>query len=104
MQSIVEQEKAINLMGTKLREKSEFISTAEHALKEKFFELYRGYKAALVPFGAEPLPCPGDEDLREIFSWMKEEFESLPEVILGISDFAASFCLDSTLQLLERRD
>lgn len=35
---------------------------------------------------------------------MKREFASLPEVIAGLNDYVAPFCLDSTLQLLEKQD
>lgn len=95
-QTIAEQEKAIHILGKDLKEQKDFVVEAEHALKAKFTDIYEGYKAALTRFGTEPLPFPGDEKVTKIFDWMKVEFEGLPEVIIGISDFAASFCLDST--------
>lgn len=90
-------------MGTELEEKTEFINKAESLLKKKFAELYEEYKASLELFGEEPLPFPGDDDVVKIFKWMKEEFESLPEVLAGLNDYAASLCINSTLQLLERQ-
>lgn len=100
--TIAEQEKEIHILGQDLKEQKAFVAEAEHALKEKFVEIFEEYKAALAKFGTEPFPFLGDDKVKKIFNWMKEEFEGLLEVITGISDFVASFCLDSTLQLLER--
>nr|TKW30200.1 hypothetical protein SEVIR_2G019900v2 [Setaria viridis] len=101
---IAEQRKCIDLIGLELEEKTKYINKAEGILKEKFLELYEEYKAALHPFGAEPYPYPADGNVVDVFEWMKNEFESLPEVITGLNDYAASFCLDSTLQFLEDED
>lgn len=101
-QTIAEQEKMIHTLGDNLQEQQTFVEEAEQVLKKRFSEIYEGYKAALAEFGAEPLPFPADEKVKEIFDWMDEEYKGLPEVITGISDFAASFCLDSAFQLLEK--
>lgn len=92
------------LVGTELEEKTKYINEAEAILKGKFAELYEEYKAELLPFGGEPYPFPADGNVLDVFEWMKNEFESLPEVMTGLNDYAASFCLDSTFQLLERED
>lgn len=102
--TIAEQMKGMFLMGPELEEKMKYIDGAEAALKGKFTELYEEYKASLLPFSAEPLPYPGDGNVVEIFEWLKREFESLPGVIAGLNDYAVSFCLNSTLQLLEKQD
>ncbi|XP_034599436.1 uncharacterized protein [Setaria viridis] len=101
-QTIAEQAKLIKIIGPELEEKTNFIKEADDLLRANFAVLYENYKSALEVFGAEPLPYPGDGDVVKIFDWMREEFEVLPEVISGLNDYAASFCLDSTLQLLEK--
>lgn len=102
VQTITEQEKMIHTLGQDLKEQKTFVVEAERALKEKFVEIYEVYKTALAKFGAEPLLFLGDESVKEIFDWVEEEFKGLPEVITGSSNFAASFCLDSAFQLLEK--
>ncbi|XP_022683337.1 uncharacterized protein LOC101759246 [Setaria italica] len=101
-QTIAEQAKLIKIIGPELEEKTNFIKEADDLLRANFAVLYENYKSALELFGAEPLPYPGDGDVVKIFDWMREEFEVLPEVISGLNDYAASFCLDSTVQLLEK--
>jgi hypothetical protein len=39
-----------------------------------------------------------------MMKWMLTEFEALPEVISGASDFAAIFFIESLLKLLETND
>lgn len=100
--TIAEQAKCIQVIGPELEEKTKFIKEAEILLKERFAGLYEEYKAPLQLYGAEPLPCPVNDDVVEIFDWMKIEFEVLPEVIASLNDYVASFCTDSILQLLKR--
>lgn len=55
----------------------------------------------MVEFGAKPLPFLINKGAKEMFDWMEQEFESLPLVIAGASDYATSFCCEGMLKLLE---
>lgn len=67
IQAIAERDKVIHTLGQKFQEQKTFVEEAEQALKRRFAEIYEGYKAALMKFGAEPLPFPSDEGEKEMF-------------------------------------
>jgi Rad3-related DNA helicase len=72
--------------------------------KAKLKLLFEEYRKALKDFGARPGPLPEDESISYLVSWVVEEFQALPDVISGTSDFAAAFSIESILKLLHNFD
>jgi hypothetical protein len=62
--------------------------------------LFEEYKEALGQFGARPEPFSENDDVSSMMNWMLAEFKALPNVISGVSDFAAIFSIESLLKLL----
>ena len=81
-----------------------FMAEEAKALKSNFELLFEKYEDALSSFGAMPNPFTDSEGPQAMMDWMVEEFESLPDVIATASDFAASFCSESLLKLLDSKD
>jgi hypothetical protein len=58
----------------------------------------------LSDFGVRPGPLPESEEISDLLNWIETEFKALPGVILGASDFAAAFSVESILKLLQDFD
>jgi hypothetical protein len=62
--------------------------------------LFEEYREALKSFGVRPGPFPEDDEISELMDWIETEFRAVPDVILGASDFAAAFLVESILKHL----
>jgi hypothetical protein len=51
-------------------------------------------------FGTRSSPFPEGEEISDLMDWMLKEFQALPNVISGASDFAALFSVESLMNLL----
>lgn len=103
-QSIVEKDLKIQTLEKNLKDQDTYVSEAVRELKEGFQIIYEKYHEALAQFGARPQPLPKANDTEALLGWLLEEFEFLPGVISSANDFAAVFCTESILKMLETRD
>jgi hypothetical protein len=69
-------------------------------ITNKLHLLFKEYEKSLMNFGVRPAPLPADISLPDFMSWIETESKALPEVIIGASDFAAAFSVESILKLL----
>jgi hypothetical protein len=58
------------------------------------------YRGALKNFGVRPGPFFESEEISDLIDWIETEFQTLPDVISGASDFVAAFSVESILKLL----
>jgi hypothetical protein len=54
----------------------------------------------LEQFGTHPSPLSESEETSDFMDWIMKEFQALPDVFLGASDFAALFLVESLLKVL----
>jgi hypothetical protein len=73
-------------------------------LLEKLKLLVGEYEKSLKEFGVRPAPLPADLGVSEFMEWIETEFQALPDVISGASDFAAAFSVESILKILHDFD
>jgi hypothetical protein len=73
-------------------------------IKNKLELLFEEYKRALREFGVRPAPLIVSEEISDFMGWIDAEIKVLPGVILGASDFAAAFSVESILKLLHDFD
>jgi hypothetical protein len=66
--------------------------------------LYAEYQKSLNEYGVRPAPLPEDIDIPDFMDWLEDEFKALTEVILGASDFAVAFFVESILKILHDYD
>jgi vacuolar-type H+-ATPase subunit I/STV1 len=83
-----------------LYEQSETLNNETNDVREHLKLLFEEYKEALGQFGARPEPFSENDDVSSMMNWMLAEIKALPNVISGVSDFAAIFSFESLLKLL----
>jgi hypothetical protein len=66
--------------------------------------LFKEYGKALMDFGVRPVPLLADTGISDFMKWIDTKFKALPRVISGVSDFAATFSVESILKLLHDFD
>jgi chromosome segregation ATPase len=84
-------EQTIQDLEKALSEQSETSSKDVDEIKQNLKLLFEEYKEALKQFITRPSPLPGSEEISDLLDWMLNEFQALPNVISGASDFAALF-------------
>jgi hypothetical protein len=62
--------------------------------------LFEEYREALKNFGVHTGPFPKSGEISNLMDWMQTDFQALPNVISGASDFTAVFSVESFLKLL----
>jgi hypothetical protein len=73
-------------------------------VKQNLKFLLEEYKEALKQFGTRPNPFPEKDDISYLMGWMLKEFQVVPSVISGASDFTAVFSVESLRKLLSDVD
>jgi SMC interacting uncharacterized protein involved in chromosome segregation len=66
--------------------------------------LFAEYEKSLNELGVRPAPLPSNLRVTEFMNWIDTELKVLPDVISGVSDFAASFSVESIPKLLHDFD
>jgi hypothetical protein len=83
-----------------LSERSKTMSRDIEEVKQSLKLLFEEYKEALKQFGTRPSPLPECDEISDLLDWMVKEFQALPSIISGASNFAALFSMESLLKLL----
>jgi chromosome segregation ATPase len=89
--SLSMKEQAIQDLEKALYEHSKTSDKDVYEIKQNLTVLFEEYKEALKQFNTRPSPLPESEEIFDLIDQMLKEFQALPNVILGASDFAALF-------------
>jgi chromosome segregation ATPase len=66
-------------------------SRKEAEIRDKLKLLFKEYRKALREFGVRLAPLPANAEISDFMKWTNTEFKAFFGVILGASDFAATF-------------
>jgi vacuolar-type H+-ATPase subunit I/STV1 len=97
-------EEKIQYLERALSERTETSGKDVEEIREHLKLLFEEYREALRQFGTRLGPLPDSEEISDLLDWMAKEFEALPNVISGASDFAAIFSVESLLKILNDFD
>jgi hypothetical protein len=103
--------RSLNSKDQRIQDLEKALTEQREASERKIFDivdrlkvLFEEYEKSLNEFGVRPAPLPADLGLREFMDWIDDEFKALPKVISGANDFAATFSVESILNLLHDFD
>jgi SMC interacting uncharacterized protein involved in chromosome segregation len=103
-QTLSSKEKKIQDLERTLASQKEASERETSEIKNSLELVFREYGKALNEFGVRPAPFPDDTGISDFMKWIDTEFNALPGVISGASDFTAAFSVESILKLLHDFD
>jgi chromosome segregation ATPase len=104
VETLSSKEQKIQELEKALADRDEASMKEVSDIKNKLKLLFEEYEKALREFGVRPAPLPTNTKISDFMKCIDTEFRALPGVISGVSDFTASFSVESILKLLHDFD